>query len=60
MSKAPVGSSQKITLGEEIKALAIATRCFSPPLNFLTYSFLSFSISSNFKTSLVFLSLNMT
>ena len=42
-SKEPVGSSAKRTFGSLTKALAMATRCFSPPLNLLTTCFSLFS-----------------
>ena len=54
-SKLPVGSSQKITSGEVINALPIATLCFSPPLKFLTNWFFKFSIFKILKISLTLL-----
>ena len=38
-SNDPVGSSASNTFGSLIKARAIATLCFSPPLNLLTICF---------------------
>ena len=39
LSKAPVGSSQSNTFGFLISALAIATRCFSPPESVFIFLF---------------------
>ena len=57
-SRAAVGSSAKISFGSFAKALAIATRCFSPPLKFLTLSLALFfkpTISKRSNTFLFFL-----
>ena len=49
LSNAPVGSSARMILGFFISDRAIATRCFCPPDNSLTY--LPYSVSPSSSTS---------
>ena len=46
VSRAPVGSSANNISGSLANALAIATRCFSPPDNLFTFCFCILFISS--------------
>ena len=56
-SSAEVASSQSNILGSKAKALAIATLCFSPPLNSLGIDFILWDNPTIFNNSSTFFSI---
>ena len=58
VSNAPVGSSAKIYLASAINALAIATRCFSPPESSQTFFLIAYSNPTPFSKAIDFLNLS--